>query len=114
MALLRPAGRPGHVSPPAADAALRTRRGPRLAARLGGPAPVAMLGVALDAGAQLLWLRGLQAHPAYLTYLLPVQLIAGPGVGLTTPALLGLRTSALPQPDSGQAAASSAQPGKWE
>ena len=43
---------------------------PRLAARLGGPAPVAMLSVALNAGAQLLWLRGLQAHP-YLTHLLP-------------------------------------------
>jgi EmrB/QacA subfamily drug resistance transporter len=69
---------------------------PRLVARLGGPAPVAMLGIALNAGAQLLWLSGLQAHPAYLSHLLPVQLIAGSGVGLTTPALLGLGTSALP------------------
>ena len=69
---------------------------PRLIARLGGPAPVAVLGVALNAGAQLLWLGGLQADPAYLSHLLPVQLIAGPGVGLTTPALLGLGTSALP------------------
>src|SRR5262249_58765015 len=34
--------------------------------------------------------------PAYLSHRLPVQLIAGPGVGLTTPALLGLGTTGLP------------------
>ena len=62
---------------------------PRLAAWLGGPGRVAVLGCAVNAGAQLLWLTQIQAQPAYLTHLLPAQLLGGAGVGLTIPSLLG-------------------------
>ena len=62
---------------------------PRLAAWLGGPGRVAVLGCAVNAGAQLLWLSRIQAQPAYLTHLLPAQLLGGAGVGLTIPSLLG-------------------------
>ncbi len=68
---------------------------PRLAARLGGPGRVAVIGCAVNAGAQLLWLTQIQAHPAYLTHLLPAQLIGGAGVGLTIPSLLGAGTASL-------------------
>jgi len=69
---------------------------PRLAARLGGPGRVAVIGCAVNAGAQLLWLAQIQAHPAYLTHLLPAQLIGGAGVGLTIPSLLGAGSASLP------------------
>jgi EmrB/QacA subfamily drug resistance transporter len=69
---------------------------PRLAVRLGGPGRVAALGCAVNAGAQLLWLSQIQAHPAYLTHLLPAQLLGGAGVGLTIPSLLGAGSAALP------------------
>jgi EmrB/QacA subfamily drug resistance transporter len=69
---------------------------PRLAVRLGGPGRVAVLGAAINAGSQALWLYSMQATPAYLTHLLPVQLIGGAGVGLTIPSLLGAGTSQLP------------------
>jgi len=69
---------------------------PRLAARLGGPGWVAVIGCAVSAGAQLLWFSQIQAQPAYLTHLLPAQLLGGAGVGLTIPSLLGAGSAALP------------------
>jgi EmrB/QacA subfamily drug resistance transporter len=69
---------------------------PRLAARIGGPGRVAVLGCAVGAAAQVLWLIQIQADPAYLTRLLPVQLIGGAGVGLTIPSLLSAGSAALP------------------
>jgi hypothetical protein len=69
---------------------------PWLAARIGGPGRVAVLGCAVNAGAQLLWLTQLQAHPAYLAHLLPAQLLGGAGVGLTIPSLLGAGSASLP------------------
>jgi EmrB/QacA subfamily drug resistance transporter len=69
---------------------------PRLAARLGGPGRVAVMGCVVNAGAQLLWLIMLRAQPAYLTHLLPAQLLGGAGVGLTIPSLIGAGTASLP------------------
>jgi len=68
---------------------------PRLAARLGGPGRVAVIGCAVNAAAQLLWLTRIQADPAYLTHLLPAQLLGGAGVGLTIPSLLGAGSMSL-------------------
>jgi EmrB/QacA subfamily drug resistance transporter len=68
---------------------------PRLAARLGGPGRVAVVGCAVNAGGQLLWLTQIQAHPAYLTHLLPAQLLGGAGVGLAIPSLLGAGSASL-------------------
>jgi EmrB/QacA subfamily drug resistance transporter len=68
---------------------------PRLAARLGGPGRVAVIGCAVNACAQLLWLAQIQAQPAYLTHLLPAQLLGGAGVGLTIPSLLGAGSASL-------------------
>jgi EmrB/QacA subfamily drug resistance transporter len=68
---------------------------PWLAARFGGPGRVAVIGCVVNAGAQLLWLTQIQAHPAYLTHLLPAQLLGGAGVGLTIPSLLGAGTASL-------------------
>jgi EmrB/QacA subfamily drug resistance transporter len=68
---------------------------PRLATWLGGPGRVAVIGCAVNAGAQLLWLTQIQAHPAYLTHLLPAQLLGGAGVGLTIPSLLGAGSASL-------------------
>jgi EmrB/QacA subfamily drug resistance transporter len=69
---------------------------PRLAARLGGPGRVAVIGCAVNAGAQLLWLTQIQVQPAYLTHLLPAQLLGGAGVGLAIPSLLGAGSASLP------------------
>jgi EmrB/QacA subfamily drug resistance transporter len=69
---------------------------PRLAAWLGGPGRVAVLGCLVNAGGQGLWLSQIQAHPAYLTHLLPAQLIGGVGVGLSIPSLLGAGSASLP------------------
>jgi EmrB/QacA subfamily drug resistance transporter len=69
---------------------------PRLVARLGGPGRVAVIGCVVNAGSQLLWLSQIQAQPAYLTHLLPAQLIGGAGVGLTIPSLLGAGSASLP------------------
>jgi EmrB/QacA subfamily drug resistance transporter len=69
---------------------------PRLAARLGGPGRVAVIGCLVNAGAIVLWYTQIQAAPAYLTHLLPAQLLGGAGVGLSIPSLLGAGTSALP------------------
>jgi len=69
---------------------------PRLAAKLGGPGRVAVLGCLVGAAAQGLWLTQIQAQPAYLTHLLPAQLIGGAGVGLAIPSLLGAGSASLP------------------
>ena len=68
---------------------------PRLTAVLGGPGRVAAIGCVVNAGAQLLWLTQIQAQPAYLTHLLPAQLIGGAGVGLAIPSLLGAGSASL-------------------
>jgi EmrB/QacA subfamily drug resistance transporter len=68
---------------------------PRLAARLGGPGRVAVIGCTVNALAQLLWLYLIQPAPAYLTHLLPVQLLGGAGVGLAIPSLLGAGSVSL-------------------
>ena len=68
---------------------------PRLAALLGGPGRVAVIGCAVNALAQLLWLFRMQAEPAYLTHLLPAQLLGGAGVGLAIPSLLGAGSLSL-------------------
>ncbi len=68
---------------------------PRMAAWLGGPGRVAVIGCAVNAGAQLLWFTQIQAQPAYLTHLLPAQLLGGAGVGLTIPSLLGAGSMSL-------------------
>ena len=68
---------------------------PWLAARLGGPGRVAVIGCAVNAGAQLLWYTQITAHPAYLTHLLPAQLLGGAGVGLAIPSLLGAGSASL-------------------
>ena len=68
---------------------------PRLAVLLGGPGRVAAIGCVVNALAQLLWLWRIQAAPAYLTHLLPAQLLGGAGVGLTIPSLLGAGSAAL-------------------
>jgi EmrB/QacA subfamily drug resistance transporter len=68
---------------------------PRAAARLGGPGRVAVIGCAVNAGAQVLWYTQIQAHPAYLTHLLPALLLGGAGVGLTIPSLLGAGSALL-------------------
>jgi EmrB/QacA subfamily drug resistance transporter len=68
---------------------------PRLAARLGGPGRVAVIGCAVNAGAQFLWFTRITAHPAYLTHLLPAQLLGGAGVGLAIPSLLAAGSASL-------------------
>jgi MFS family permease len=45
---------------------------------------------------EIRWLSQIQAHPAYLTHLLPSQLLGGIGVGLTVPSLIGAGSAALP------------------
>ena len=69
---------------------------PRLAARLGGPGRVAVIGCLVNAGAMALWYIQIQATPAYLTHLLPAQLLGGAGVGLSIPSLLGSGAAAVP------------------
>jgi len=68
---------------------------PRLAVRLGGVGRVAVVGCALGVAAQSLWLTQMTAHPAYLTHLLPAQLLGGAGVGLTIPSLFGAGSASL-------------------
>jgi EmrB/QacA subfamily drug resistance transporter len=68
---------------------------PRLAMRVGGVGRVAVLGCAVGAGSQLLWLLSMTADPAYVTHLLPAQLLGGAGVGLTIPSLLGAGSASL-------------------
>jgi EmrB/QacA subfamily drug resistance transporter len=68
---------------------------PRMTAWLGGSGRVAVIGCAVNAGAQLLWYTQIQAQPAYLTHLLPAQLLGGAGVGLTIPSLLAAGSASL-------------------
>jgi EmrB/QacA subfamily drug resistance transporter len=68
---------------------------PRLAGWLGGSGRVAVIGCAVNAAAQLFWLSRIQAHPAYVTHLLPAQLLGGAGVGLAIPSLLGAGSASL-------------------
>jgi EmrB/QacA subfamily drug resistance transporter len=72
------------------------RVAPRLMARLGGPGRVAVLGTLMNGISQVLWLIGIQAHPAYLTNFLPAQLIGGIGVGLAIPSLLAAGSASIP------------------
>jgi EmrB/QacA subfamily drug resistance transporter len=69
---------------------------PALAPRLGGPARVAALGCVVYAGGSLYWLTHNQTMPAYVTHLLPAQLLGGIGVGLVIPSLVAAGTMALP------------------
>lgn len=68
---------------------------PRLGARF-GPARVAAAGCAVFGGGQLLWVALIQPQPAYLTHLLPAQLLGGAGVGLVIPSLISAGTARLP------------------
>ena len=68
---------------------------PRLAAVLGGPGRVAVIGCFVNALAQALWLWRIQVAPAYVSHLLPAQLLGGAGVGLTIPSLLGAGSASL-------------------
>jgi hypothetical protein len=68
---------------------------PRLAARLGGPGRVAVIGCLVNALAQLLWLWRIQVAPDYVSHLLPAQLLGGAGVGLAIPSLLGAGSTSL-------------------
>ncbi|MGI9004895.1 MAG: hypothetical protein ACR2FU_01605, partial [Streptosporangiaceae bacterium] len=67
-----------------------------LASPLVFPGRVAVLGCLVNAAGMLLWFSRIQADPAYLTHLLPAQLIGGAGVGLTIPSLLGAGSASLP------------------
>src|SRR6266516_6045440 len=68
---------------------------PRLGAWLGGAGRAAVIGCAVNAAGQLLWFAQLQERPAYLTHLLPAQLLGGAGVGLAIPSLLAAGSAAL-------------------
>jgi EmrB/QacA subfamily drug resistance transporter len=74
---------------------------PRLAARLQGPGRVTVIGCALNVAGQLYWLTQIQAQSAYLTHLLPAQLIGGAGVGLTIPSLIAAGSASLPPANFG-------------
>ena len=74
---------------------------PRLATVLGGPGRVAVIGCAVNALAQLVWLWRIQAAPDYPTHLLPAQLLGGAGVGLAIPSLLGAGSASLTPPRFG-------------
>jgi EmrB/QacA subfamily drug resistance transporter len=69
---------------------------PRLVAWIGGPGRVAVIGCLTGAASQGLWLSQIQLHPAYVTHLLPAQLLGGAGVGLAIPSLIGAGTASLP------------------
>jgi EmrB/QacA subfamily drug resistance transporter len=68
---------------------------PRLAARINGPGRVAAIGCGFNVAGQVYWLTQIQAHSAYLTHLLPAQLIGGAGVGLAIPSLIGAGSASL-------------------
>jgi EmrB/QacA subfamily drug resistance transporter len=67
-----------------------------LAARIGGPGRVAVIGCIVLAGAQLLWYARIAPDTAYVARLLPSQLLGGAGVGLAIPGLLGAGSASLP------------------
>ncbi len=68
---------------------------PRLAARWRSPGWVAALGCLVGVAAQLLWWSRVQESPAYLTHLLPAQVLGGAGVGLVVPTLIAVGTATL-------------------
>jgi EmrB/QacA subfamily drug resistance transporter len=68
---------------------------PRLTLLLGGPGRVAVIGCFVNALAQALWLWRIQVGPAYVTHLLPAQMLGGAGVGLAIPSLLGAGSQSL-------------------
>ncbi len=72
-----------------------------LAARIGGPGRVAVIGCVVLAGGLLLWYARIALEPAYVARLLPSQLIVGAGVGLAIPALLGAGSASLPPANFG-------------
>src|SRR5215217_7637823 len=74
---------------------------PRLIPLLGGVGRVAALGCGVGAVAQVVWLLLIQAEPAYVTHLLPAQLLGGAGVGLAIPSLLGAGSAGLPAANLG-------------
>lgn len=69
---------------------------PRLAMRLGGVGRVVVIGCVVNVASQSLWLAEMQLHAEYATHLLPIQLLGGAGVGLTTPSLIGAGTASIP------------------
>jgi EmrB/QacA subfamily drug resistance transporter len=69
---------------------------PRLAARLGGPGRVAVIGCLLNSAAQILWWTQMTVHPSYVSHLLPAQLLGGAGVGLTIPSLIAAGSATIP------------------
>ena len=69
---------------------------PRLASRLGGAGRVAAIGCAVTALAQAIWWARLEVHPAYLTHMLPIQVLGGIGVGLTIPSLIAAGSRSIP------------------
>jgi hypothetical protein len=69
---------------------------PRLIPLLGGVGRVAALGCGVGAVSQVVWLMLIQAEPAYVSHLLPAQLLGGAGVGLAIPSLLGAGSAGLP------------------
>ena len=70
--------------------------GPRLATRIGGTGRVAVLGCFVNVCAQVWWLTQIQTQPAYLTHMLPIQLLGGAGVGLAIPSLIGAGSASIP------------------
>jgi EmrB/QacA subfamily drug resistance transporter len=69
---------------------------PALALRMGGAARVAALGCLVYASGSVYWLTHIQVGSAYVTHLLPAQLLGGAGVGLVIPSLVAAGTQALP------------------
>ena len=67
-----------------------------VAAKIGGPGRVAVIGCVVLAAAQLLWYARIAPDPGYVARLLPCQLIGGAGVGLAIPGLLGAGSASLP------------------
>jgi hypothetical protein len=74
---------------------------PRLIPLLGGVGRVAALGCGVGAVAQVVWQVLIQVEPAYVTHLLPAQLLGGAGVGLAIPSLLGAGSDGLPAANLG-------------
>jgi EmrB/QacA subfamily drug resistance transporter len=61
-----------------------------------GPRAAAIPGTLLYAAGSVWWLTHLQAEPAYLTHLLPAQILGGAGVGLVIPSLSNAAAGSLP------------------
>ncbi|HUZ42553.1 MAG TPA: DHA2 family efflux MFS transporter permease subunit [Acidimicrobiales bacterium] len=69
---------------------------PRLSVKLGGAGRVAVIGCFVNVVAQALWYSRMQVPAAYVTHLLPIQMLGGVGVGLTIPSLIGAGTASIP------------------